>query len=978
MAPEKDISPVRDESLNAPYTEEYLEELRIEIARLEQENTTLRSALEHFHELYEDAPEGFITTDAEGEILEANHTAARLLELDENMLPGKSFMDMVVEEDRDLYARNFDGFCRTGKPDQYELRLSRADDTSFWAKIRIKALIGEKTPFACQFAIVDISQYHNVVKILKESEERYRLVSGMTSDYVFRMTVTDDGDLVMDLVTEGFYRDTGRTLDDVQTPVTWEKVIYPADLPKLRGAIERILAEGGRAELDCRSFRKDGRIRWIQIIAQAQMDLSSSRVVGVVGSVTDISRRKLAEEALLERSAQLYNLGDNLPNAVVYQVTGELDGRRRFTYVGAGIERLNEITAQELLADPEALYGQMLPEHRIRVAKLEEKALATLTALNVEVQSRLPSGRLRWFKYASTPRRLDNGVVVWDGVEVDITDQKATEAELERRVAERTVALSTANMRLAHEVEEREAAQQALEDSERHLLEAQHVSHIGSWRLDLETDEAAWSREFYVIAGLDPNAPPPGLNESAKMFTSATWPALAQAMEEAVHGGPAYEVLAEMLRPDGEVRQVICRGQAEEDQRGKVKSLFGTVQDVTEWMKAEAERKRLELQVQHMQKMESLGILAGGIAHDFNNILQIILANVNLMHRIVPDSSKAHPHLENIERSVTRAAALTRQMLAYSGQGYVSLQTMDIGVVVGEIVNLLRSSIPKRVAVELDLAENLPLVHIDPAQVQQVVMNLVLNASESLDEERGGTVAVSIRFLYCGRDLLRGNRTLEEVPEGVYVCVEVADTGRGMTEEMITRLFDPFYTTKFTGRGLGMSAVLGIIRSHKGAILVDSSPGQGTTICILFPATDAQSVPQGENVQASLTAGTSHSGTILFVDDETDMLEISALELRGLGYRVLTAADGVEAVNQVKSYPGDIDCVLLDLNMPRKDGKETLVELRRLRPGLRVVLMSGYTEEEVEARFAGQDIDGFLEKPYTSESLSEILLKILG
>lgn len=978
MASEKDISPVTGESLNAPYTEEYIEELRFEVARLEQANTTLRAALEHFHELYEDAPEGFITTDAEGEILEANHTAARLLDMDESMLPGKPFKDLVLEDDQELYFRNFDRFCRTGKPGEYELRLLRADGTSFWAKIGVKALIGDKNPFACQFAIVDISQYHNVVKILKESEERYRLVSGMMSDYVFRMTVTDDGELVLDLVTEGFYRDTGRSLDEVRTPDTWSKAIHPSDLPKLQGMIRRIQAEGGRAELDCRSFRKDGRIRWIQIIAQAQMDISSSRVLGVVGSVTDISRRKLAEEALLERSAQLYNLGDNLPNAVVYQVTGEPDGRRRFTYVGAGIERLNEITAQELLADPEALYGQMLPEHRMRVAKFEEKALATLTALNVEVQSRLPSGRLRWFRYASTPRRLDTGVVVWDGVEVDITDQKATEAELERRVAERTVALSTANMRLAREVEERVETQRALEASERHLLEAQHLSHIGSWRLDLDTDEAEWSREFFSIAGLNPKLPPPGLKESVKLFTPESWPALEKAVEEAIHKGSSYVVPAQLIRMDGEIRHVICRGQIEQDDMGTGKSLFGTVQDITEWIEAQAERKRLELQVQHMQKMESLGILAGGIAHDFNNILQIILANVNLMHRIVPGSSKAHPHLENIERSVTRAAALTRQMLAYSGQGYVSLQAMDIGDVVNEIVNLLRSSIPKKVSLQLDVAENLPLAHLDPAQVQQVVMNLVLNASESLDEERGGTVAVSIRVLHCGRDMLQGNRTLEEVPEGNYVCLEVVDTGSGMTEEMTSRLFDPFYTTKFTGRGMGMSAVLGIIRSHKGAILLESSPGKGTTVRVLFPATDTPAAPKGEGVRESVTAETSTSGTILFVDDETDMLEISALELRGLGYNVLTAADGVEAVNQVSSYPGNIDCVLLDLNMPRKDGKETLIELRRLRPGIRVVLMSGYTEEEVEARFAGQDIDGFLEKPYTSESLSEVLLKVLG
>ena len=536
--------------------------------------------MEHFHELYEDAPEGFITTDAEGVILETNHTAAQLLEIDENTMPGKFFKDLVLEEDRELYTQNFDRFCRSGKPREYELRLRRPDGTSFWAKIRIKTIAGHRNLFACQFAIIDISRYHNIVKILKESEERFRLVSGMMSDYVFRMTVGDDGDLTMDLVTDGYYRDTGRNLEEIRTRDTWSKVIHPADHAKLQGLIDHLLAEGGRAELDCRSFRKDGRIRWIQIVAQALTDVGTSRTVGVVGSVTDISRRKLAEEALLERSAQLYNLGDNLPNAMVYQATVEPDGRRRFTYVGRGVERLNEITAQELLADAEALYGQMLPEHRMRVARLEEKALATLTPMNVEVQSRLPSGRLRWFKYASTPRRLDTGTVVWDGVEVDITDRKP------RRLSWNGV---SRNARRAEHgkaprtrVEEREATQRALEASERHLLEAQHLAQLGSWRLDLDTDAAEWSRELYTIAGLDPNSPTSGLKEASKLFTPESWPALAAALEEAIHKGTSYEVLADMVRPDGEVRHVICRGRVEESDDGAIETLFGTVQDVTD------------------------------------------------------------------------------------------------------------------------------------------------------------------------------------------------------------------------------------------------------------------------------------------------------------------------------------------------------------------------------------------------------------
>lgn len=955
-----------------------IEDLRAKNTLLEHENETLRNDLSRHSDLYAQTSAGYVTFDPRGVILDANHAAAHMLGLPEAELPGTQFIDLVYPEDRDLYTQNLARFLASGKPHQYELRLLKRDMTSFWVQLKIAGALKHNGTPVYSIVLTDITQYHQVMKALKASEERYRLVTTMMSDYVFKLDVGQDGGIMLDMVTDTYFRDTGRTLEEAKATGLWENFLHPGEVGKVDDMLRRLVSTGGIAEMECRACFKDNRTRWVRVLAQAVTDVGCSRTVAVVGSVEDISKRKLAEDALLERSQQLFNLADNLPNVMLYQVIGDLEGNRRFTYVGRSIKRLNEIAVEELMADAGMLYRQFLPEYQLVVRKREEEALARMEPFQAEVQSLLPSGRLRWFRFNSTPRRLHSGVVVWDGVEVDITERKDTEAELEKRVAERTVALSMANLDLEREIRERRKAQLALKESERQLLEAQHLSHIGSWHWSADHGNVHFSTELSAIAGRGADGAAVSLSGNPPLFTEESQRIFQEAIDISTRLGEPYELSLQIVRPDGSLRDVICRGRPEKDEHGLTTGHFGTVQDVTEWRQAEKERRSLEAQVQHAKKMESLGVLAGGLAHDFNNILQIILANVNLMHKIIPGATLAHPYIQNVERSVNRAAALTRQMLAYAGQGGISLQAMDIGTIIGEIVHLIRSSVSKKVTLQLSLSKGLPLVEIDAAQIQQVVMNLVINASESLDEERGGLVSVSTKVLHCDLDYLSRNRTLEEIPEGDYVCLEVSDTGSGMSEEMTARLFDPFYTTKFTGRGLGMSAVLGIIRSHKGAILVESNPGAGTTVQALFPISAypaAEESAEPQEVPAPAAKGT---GTILFVDDETEMLDIGALELQQMGYRVLTAADGLDAIEIVKTYSGDIDCVLLDLSMPRMDGREALLELRRIRPDLRVILMSGYAEQEIELRISGQNVDGFIEKPYTADTLSEVLRKTLN
>lgn len=428
-------------------------------------------------------------------------------------------------------------------------------------------------------------------------------------------------------------------------------------------------------------------------------------------------------------------------------------------------------------------------------------------------------------------------------------------------------------------------------------------------------------------------------------------------------------------RKDGKLIDIEVSVMGYGSSEGKRQYVF--LRDITEKKRDEKERRDLEAQVQYTQKLESLGILAGGIAHDFNNILQIILGNVNLIQKVLSQLSPAYQFTDNIKRSVDRAVVLTRQMLAYSGSRSVALQAVNLNDVAGEMIHLLHVSISRKVTVQTNFMKGLPAIEGDPAQIQQVAMNLILNASESLDEGTGGVVTVSTMILHCTEEYLGRSHALYQAPEGNYVCLEVSDTGCGMSEDVLTKLFDPFFTTKFTGRGLGMSAVLGIMRGHKGAILVDSIPGKGTTIQVLFPMAGVSftHAAQGEASIPLATPGRAHM--VLFVDDEPDLLDLGVLALEQLGYTVLKATDGLEAVKIFESRAEHIDGVILDLSMPQMDGVETLKELRRIKPDIRVILASGYAEQDLQARFEDQNINAFLQKPYDMQVLSERLETIL-
>jgi signal transduction histidine kinase/CheY-like chemotaxis protein len=387
------------------------------------------------------------------------------------------------------------------------------------------------------------------------------------------------------------------------------------------------------------------------------------------------------------------------------------------------------------------------------------------------------------------------------------------------------------------------------------------------------------------------------------------------------------------------------------------------------------ERARNEAGLRETQKLESVGLLAGGIAHDFNNILTGVLGNASLALDDVPPGSQVAVRLAEVVSAAERAAQLTRQLLAYAGKGRFLIELLDLSQQVREISSLVKTSIPRTVQLRLELAEDLPPIEADAAQIQQVVMNLVINSGEAIPEGQNGAVLITTGVQDVDDAYIRTAVPGFDVKQGRYVTLEVHDTGVGIAPDVISRIFDPFFTTKFAGRGLGLAAVRGIVQGHGGAMKVYSTPGQGATFKLLFPASRSKDRKRFE--KAAKQSSLNGSGTVLVIDDEEIVRRTARATLERFGYKVVMAEDGRQGLDEFRRLAGRVDVVLLDMTMPVMSGEETFRELRLIRPDVQVVLSSGYNEVEAIRHFAGKGLAGFIQKPYTAARLAQAIRSVL-
>ena len=710
----------------------------------------------------------------------------------------------------------------------------------------------------------------------------------------------------------------------------------PATVQALRAALNG----DGYFDGEILNYRKDGTAFWNALLISPVHDERGVKT-GFLGILRDITRRKETELALHQSEEHLRTIVELEPECVkLLSPEGKLIDMNPAGLAMIGARSLDEIRGR-LMSD------FIVPEDRARFFVMHRRALNGET-VRCEFSMQGLCGTLR---------RVETNVVPYRDVRREIIGV----------------------LGITRDITKRKQAEEALREREERLRVALAASGTGTFRWDIRSNVLTWDEALDSLFGL-----PPGMTtRSLENFVAAVHPddrlAVVELCERCALDGADFEMEFRVVRPDGSVRWLDDRGKTFLDAAGRPLHMTGACVDITARKQAEFEREKLDRKVQETQKLESLGVLAGGIAHDFNNLLTTILGNASLGAMDLPASSPVQECLTQIIEASHRAADLCKQMLAYSGRGRFVVQTLDLGQLLEDTAQMLRISISKKAVLRFRLEKDLPSVEVDATQIRQIIMNLVINASEAIGD-KSGVICISTGLTRVDRGYLAATFLDPSLPEGEYVFIEVSDNGSGMSAETQAKIFDPFYTTKFTGRGLGLAAVLGIVRGHKGAMKVYSELCRGSTFKLLFPAVrDVSETPAA--MLAAMPAGAATwrgNGTVLVVDDEETMRSTVARMLRHLGLDPVLVADGREAVEIFRATPSRFALVLLDLSMPHMDGEQTFAELRRLRPDVRVVLMSGFNAQEAMVRFTGKGLASFVQKPFAVGELRTVLHDILG
>lgn len=761
-------------------------------------------------------------------------------------------------------------------------------------------------------------------ELLANSEKRYRLLIERIEFPILVTSLTDARVLYINERAAAFFGLSVKEAVGAYVPDYWVD-------PQERERFIAALAQHGRVSgFEALLRTRTGDQRWVRISANL-IDYIDKRASFAVFS--DITERKRMEEELRGSREEFNNY---FMNSLDLLCIADTDGYFR---------RLNpewQKTLGYTLAELEgtSFLDWVHPDDVDATVKAVADLEAGREVLNFVNRYRHRDGSHRWIEW----RSFAMGKVIY-AVARDITDRKQAEAALRE---------SEDKYRRLHE-SVRDGFGST--DLKGRILDVNHVYH----------EMLGYTKE--ELLGL-----------SYEELTPERWRAYeADIIEQQVLVRGYSDVYEKELRHrDGRLVPVELRTYLMRDRAGQPTGYWATVRDITERKRMEEERLQLERRLLEAQKLESLGLMAGGIAHDFNNLLAAILGNLELALLRLPKAASAHSRLEKALQATCRATHLTHQMLAYSGKGRFFMARMDLNELVRENAELIRAVVPRTATLTFHLTDESATIEADPGQVQQVIMNLITNAAEATGE-RPGIITLTTGVQDCDETCLRRSRLDEKPARGRFVYVEVADTGCGMDEEAQQRLFDPFFTTKFLGRGLGMSAVLGIVRGHKGAIIVESAVGVGSSIRVLFRACPEESdgVEEVPGEPSSPSNSPSDRKTVLVVDDEEAIREVGAAVLESFGFQAVTAADGEEALRLFKQHADELACVLLDLTMPRMDGVSAFREMMGIRADVPVILCSGLAEDEATQRFGGQGLAGFIQKPYRLQTLKNELARVL-
>jgi PAS domain S-box-containing protein len=912
-----------------------------DISERKQAEEALRQSEERFRRLIEESPYGILIHQNQAPLY-VNPAFARIFGFDSpaEVLALDSIDHWVAEEELARVRGYADSRLRqdTSPPETYEFRGRKKDGTLIWVQNSVRAVDWEGQR-ALQATMMDVTERKTAEAELAASQ---RLLRTLIDSLPQSIHVKD---------TRGRYQVVNLAMARTHA-VSVEHLLGStiSDVPlrqgeraaQIQAAEERAMREDKQVEIaEMPVERPDHSLAWERLIKVPLHD-ESGTVIGVVGIAEDITVRKKIEDELRDSQHLLQTVFDTLPQSLSLK-----DPAGRYVLVNRAFLKRNNVTPEQVYNKTPEVLPRTSSEHARLIQSADAEVIEKGTVVELpELRFGLTDGSQTWVRIIKAPFRDSAGRV--SGI-VSIAEDLTSRRQIEDQLRDSQRLLQTVMNALPQSiyVKDLKGTYQLVNSAviKRHGLSAPAI-------LDDAMGEIATGD--------------PGVAEQVRQGDS-----------DVLRTGSMVEVGELRVSPADRpaVWMRVIKTPLRNDQ-GNIVGIITIADDITARKQAEAERLELERQILHSQKLESLGVLAGGIAHDFNNLLTGILGNVELA---VMDTSADHPAaptLQQIKQASLRAAALTQQMLAYSGRGRLQVRAVDLSALVEEMAQLLKVSISKKIAMRFDLARDLPAVEGDPTQLQQIVMNLITNASEAIGDTPGA-IHLSTGRIMADRAYLSTAYLAESLDEGEYVFMEVVDTGAGMDADVQARIFDPFFTTKFTGRGLGLAAVLGIVRGHHGTIHIQSAPGKGSTFRILLPASrgTARPVKALQEPPPSAWRGT---GTILVVDDEPIVRSVMQRQLKSLGFDVIAVSGGRDAVIQYQTDPKAIVAVLLDLTMPDLGGVETLRELKRIRPDVRIIVCSGYSEQDAAEQFKGDAPDGFLQKPTQFEDLARKLQEILG
>jgi PAS domain S-box-containing protein len=895
-------------------------------ARRREEQVRAESE-DRFRATFYQAAVGISHIGLDGEWLLFNDRYCQMLGYTPAELRQKTLMEITHPDDREaaLVGRSW---LVAGEICSHtmEKRYLRKDESIFWASL-YRTLVRDRDGAPKYFigVVEDISERKKAEAALRESEERFRNMADTAPVMIWASGL----DKLCSFFNKPWLEFTGRTMEQ-ELGNGWADGVHPYDLDRCLATYSSSFDARRPFQMEYRLRCANGEYRWV--LDNGVPHYRDGAFVGYIGSCIDVTEQKLMAERLRSQQVQLVDA----------QRLARLGSWGRDIETGA-IEYSDETF--RILGIPQssrpptlsAFLDLVHPKDRERVQEAAAEVSSKMAPLELSYRITRPDGEVRFLRSIVEAIRDNRGAPV------------------------RTVGSM-------QDVTEQVMADQLLRQSEERLKSAERLAHVGYWQWDLGTGQLIWSEECLRIFGRSGNYKP-----TKTEFFQIVVPRDREVVERRVRQSVTEKVGSSMefriVRPDGELRTVISVSEVLMNDEGSPARVFGAVQDVTDL-------RRAQEQTIARQKLESLGTLANGIAHDFNNLLGGVLAQAELALSEVAAGLNPEEELRLIRDVALRGSEIVRELMVYAGKEGAAEALVDVSRIVSEMLELLKVSVSKHAVLETNLGQDLPFVRANAAQLRQIVMNLVTNASDAIGD-RDGIIRVTTRSVKVGHHSLSG--ISGRLPDGDYLELEISDTGRGIPPETRAKIFDPFFTTKSAGHGLGLSIVDGIVRGLGGAIHLTSEPDKGTTFRILLRSaestagTDRDAASAVEELRSS-----SKIAAVVVVEDEAPLRQAVTKMLRKIGFDVLEAADGTSAINLIRANGSRIDAILLDVTIPGASSAEVIAEAATAQPAAKVILTSAYSQETLAPPINVSEVSGFIRKPFQLVDLVHMLRSVLS